>query len=210
MSRACAIRAGRRGRKRVGMPHRQSCRILAAHRAAAMPWLSGPEGPECGGADGGMSCNRACRLGTQGGPSPMKSRMSGRALHSIVTRARRGRPGSSAERARIVPSARDDGHGGDGPRVVRHLRRPDRRDRAVLAGARAAGEDRPQAPPSAAGRHPHAVPAVAGVRRPAVADRLAVGVHEAGRLPRGVRHREARRLFPRDGRKGAGGRAAGA
>ena len=89
-------------------------------------------------------------------------------------------------------------------------RRPDRRDRAVLDGARAAGEDRPQAPPSAAGRHPHAVPAVAGVRRPAVADRLAVGVHEAGRLPGGLRHREARRLFPRDGREGAGGRAAGA
>ena len=34
-------------------------------------------------------------------------------------------------------------------------RRPDRRDRAVLDGARAAGEDRAQAPPSAARRHPH-------------------------------------------------------
>ena len=55
--------------------------------------------------------------------------------------------------------------------------RADRRHRAVLAGARAAGEDRAQAPPSAEGRHPDLVPAVAGVRRPAVADRLAVGLH---------------------------------
>ena len=46
------------------------------------------------------------------------------------------------------------------------------------------------------------------VRRPAVADRLAVGLHEAGRLPARLRHRQARRLLPRAGREGAGGRAA--
>ena len=43
--------------------------------------------------------------------------------------------------------------------------------------------------------HHHAVPAVAGLRRPAVAARLAVGVHQADRLPRRVRHRQARRLL---------------
>ena len=90
--------------------------------------------------------------------------------------------------------------------MVHHRRRADRRHRAVLAGAHPAGEDRREAPPSAEGRHPDAVPAVAGVRRAAVAARLAVGLHEAGRLPGRLRHRQARRVLPRawrDARKPA-------
>ena len=111
--------------------------------------------------------------------------------------ARVGRCSAAVQRARLVPAARDDGLGGDRAGLVHHRRRADRRHRAVLDGARAAGEDRAQAPPSAARRDPDAVPAVAGVRRPAVADRLAVGLHEAGRLQDGLRHRQARGLLPR-------------
>ena len=68
-------------------------------------------------------------------------------------------------------------------------------DRAVLAGARPAREDRAQAAPPAEGRDPGAVPAVAGVRRPAVAARLAVGLHEARAVQDGVRHGQARGLL---------------
>ena len=39
----------------------------------------------------------------------------------------------------------------------------------------------------------------------AVADRLALGLHEAGRLPRRLRNRKARRLLPGARREGAGG-----
>ena len=84
--------------------------------------------------------------------------------------------------------------------LVRHLRRPGRAHRPVLDGAHPAGEDRAQAPPSAVRGHPHAVPAVAGVRRAAVAVGLAVGVHEAGRLQAGLRHRQASRHFKEHGR----------
>ncbi len=57
-------------------------------------------------------------------------------------------------------------------------------------------------------RDPDAVPAVAGVRRAAVADRLAVGLHEAGRLQARLRHRQARGLLRRDGGEAARRRAA--
>ena len=67
---------------------------------------------------------------------------------------------------------------------VRAAHRADRRHRALLDRARDAGEDRAQAPPSAGRGDPHAVPAVAGVRRPALADRLALGLHQADRLSR--------------------------
>ena len=53
---------------------------------------------------------------------------------------------------RIVPAAGDDGCGGDLHRVVRHRHCADRRDRAVLAGAHPAREDRREAPPSAEAR----------------------------------------------------------
>ena len=45
---------------------------------------------------------------------------------------------------------------------------------------------------SAGRRDQDAVPAVAGLRRPAVADRVAVGVFEAGALQDGLRHRPRR------------------
>ena len=76
--------------------------------------------------------------------------------------------------------ARGRRQAGDLPRPLRHLRRAGRAHRPVLDGAHPAGEDRAQAAPSAVRGHPHAVPAVAGVRRAALADRLAVGVLEAG------------------------------
>ena len=63
---------------------------------------------------------------------------------------------------------------------------------ALLDGAHPAGEDRAQAAPSAVRGHPHAVPAVARVRRPAVAAGLDLGVLEAGHAQAGVRHRQGR------------------
>ena len=76
-----------------------------------------------------------------------------------------------------------------------HVRGSGGAHRPVLDGAHPAGEDRAQAAPSAVRSHPHAVPAVAGVRRAALADCLDVGVHEAGRLQAGVRNRQASRLL---------------
>ena len=76
-------------------------------------------------------------------------------------------------------------------RAVRAVRRPGRAHRPLLDGARPAGEDRPQAPPSPVRSDPHAVPAVAGVRRAALADCVDLGVLEAGPLQDGVRHRQA-------------------
>ena len=61
-----------------------------------------------------------------------------------------------------------------------------------------AREDRGEAPSSADCGDPDAVPAFARVRRTAVAARVAVGVHQAGRLQAGLRHRQARDYFARD------------
>ena len=97
--------------------------------------------------------------------------------------------------AGVVPFAGARRQDGEVHRALRHLLRPGGAHRPVLDGARPAGEDRAQAPPPAVRGDPHAVPAVAGVRRAAVAARLAVGVHETGRLQAGLRHRQAARLL---------------
>ena len=60
--------------------------------------------------------------------------------------------------------------------------------------------------PQTRGDH-HALPAVARVRRAALAARLALGVHQADRLSHGLRHRQARRLLRRDGPEAPRGQA---
>jgi len=60
---------------------------------------------------------------------------------------------------------------------------------------------------SAEGLDQDAVPALARLRRDALADRLALGLHQAGRLPPRLRYGQARRLFPRDGPPGEDGHA---
>src|SRR5689334_11521025 len=87
----------------------------------------------------------------------------------------------------------------DGARRAVH--RAGRGDRRLLDRPRAAGEDRACPPSSAARRHHDALPAVARLRRLALAARLAVGLHQADRLSHGLWHRQARRLLRRDGRE---------
>ena len=86
--------------------------------------------------------------------------------------------------AGLVPFAGARRQAGDVHRAGRHLPRPGGADRPVLDGAHPAGEDRPQAPPSAVRGHPHAVPALAGVRRAVVAVAVAVGLLETGHATR--------------------------
>ena len=88
--------------------------------------------------------------------------------------------------------------------LLHRLLRSGRAHHPVLDGARAAGKDRAQAAPSAVRGDPHVVPAVARLRWAAVADRLAVGVHQAGRLQAGLRHRQASRLLQGARPPGAG------
>ena len=97
-----------------------------------------------------------------------------------------------SRRSRVVPLAGGRRHARQVPRPLRHLRRAGRAHRPLLDGAHPAGEDRAQAPPSAVRGDSHAVPAVARLRRPAVAAGLDLGLLEAGHAQAGVRHRQAR------------------
>ena len=108
----------------------------------------------------------------------------------------------AAHASLAVPRARR--RDGEVPRALRDLRRPGRAHRPVLDGAHPAGKDRAQAAPSAVRGDPHVVPAVAGVRRAALAAGLAVGVHKAGGLQAGLRNRQASRLLQGARPPGAG------
>ena len=101
----------------------------------------------------------------------------------VTGRAARGHAG-----ARVVHAGRHAGQGGERDRHRGDRPGPDCRHRGLLAGAHPAREDRAQAPSPAAGGHPGAVPAVARVRRIALADRLALGLHQAGAAQAGLRH----------------------
>ena len=74
--------------------------------------------------------------------------------------------------ARFLALTGDGGQGRVGHRGLRPVRRTGRADRAVLDGARPTGEDRPQATSSAIRGDSHALPAVAGIRGPALANRM--------------------------------------
>ena len=102
-----------------------------------------------------------------------------------------GHTGIPGSRTCVVAFPRGRRHDGEVPRPLRALRRPGRRDRPVLAGAHPSGKNRAPAAPSAVRGDPHPVPAVARFRRVAMAAGLAVGVHQAGWLQAGLRHRQA-------------------
>src|SRR5262245_40292292 len=77
-------------------------------------------------------------------------------------------------------------------RLHRDLRaglRPGPSDLPLLDGAHPAREDRRAPPPSAGGRDQDPLPALAGLWRPALAARLALGLLEAGLPQDGLRHR---------------------
>ena len=92
--------------------------------------------------------------------------------------------------------------GGQCPGRLHHHRRADRRHRAFLDRARAAGEDCREAPAPAKRRDTRPVPALARVRRTSVADRLAVGVFEARPAQARLRSRQARGLLRRTRSRG--------
>ena len=104
-------------------------------------------------------------------------------------------------------SRRGARHDGRLDRDLRDHRRADRRDRRFLARPHPSREGRREAASPAAGRDQLPLPAVARLRGPALADRLALGLYEADRLPDGLRHREARRLLRRNGGSGQGRRS---
>ena len=68
--------------------------------------------------------------------------------------------------------------------------RADRRHRRLPARPHPPGEDRREETAPAGQGHPVPVPAVAGVRRPALAAGLAVGLLQAGPVQDGLRHRQ--------------------
>ena len=72
----------------------------------------------------------------------------------------------------------------------------DRRYRRLLC-SHPAGEDRREETAPAGQGHPVPVPALAGVRRHALAARLAVGLHQAGFVQAGLRHRQGWRTATR-------------